>query len=473
MRARDGFVTLAAIAGTLAVVPDALAHDGARGGRRARSAHGAPVPPPPPRVAGTGRLRNAARNLCLDVAGWAAEGDRDVLLWACNEDPDQVWSFAPGGELRDALTGECLDVAGHDGAKGADVGTYRCEGMDDQRWTLANRPHGRFELRSVKSGLCLDVSGRAGKRGDNVLLWACDGGADQLWTWEPYAPPQQRQAPPAPPPPLPRPTSRDDAWRRQARAMDDDDFRRLVGAVRNEGFADNKLAVIESASARNYFRVGQLKTLLGELAFSATKLRALYLIAPRLLDPENRFAVYDSFSHSADKEQAEQILRRSGCLGRWAFVGELTQRRAAAVQPGARARGQRGARSRRKTVGGLATHVLQRGVALDRVDDRRKRRLVGIGAQRKAAAPAARPATRDPPAARTGRAPAAAAGAGRAPGRRRTAARARRRPRAPPAPRAARWRRWPGARRRDPDERRAPRARARHRCGGPPRSRRR
>jgi hypothetical protein len=321
MRARDGFVTLAAIAGTLAIAPDALAHDGARGGARARPAHGAPVPPPP-RVAGTGRLRNAARKMCLDVAGWAAQGDRDVLLWECNEDPDQVWSFAPGGELRDALTGECLDVAGHDGAKGADVGTYRCEGMDDQRWTLANRPNGRFELRSVKSGLCLDVSGRAGKRGDNVLLWACDGGADQLWTWEPHAPPQQRQRPvrhmheptPSPeimvPPPPPGAPQRD-AWRRQARAMDDDDFRLLVVAVKNEGFADNKLAVIESASARNYFRVGQLKTLLGELAFSATKLRAVYLIAPRLLDPENNFAVYDSFSYSADKEQAEQILRRT------------------------------------------------------------------------------------------------------------------------------------------------------------------
>lgn len=82
--------------------------------------------------------------------------------------------------------------------------------------------------------------------------------------------------------------------------------------MKGEGFADNKLAVIESASARNYFRVGQLKTLLGELAFSATKLRALDLLAPRLVDPENTFAVYESFTHSADKDQAKQILRRNG-----------------------------------------------------------------------------------------------------------------------------------------------------------------
>jgi len=124
-------------------------------------------------------------------------------------------------------------------------------------------------------------------------------------------PPSPEVTLPPPAPPLPPAPPQRDAWRRQARAIDDDELRRLIVAVRNEGFADNKLAVIEAATARNYFRVGQLKALLGELAFSATKLRALYLIAPRLLDPENKFAVYDSFSYSADKEQAEQILRRS------------------------------------------------------------------------------------------------------------------------------------------------------------------
>ena len=75
MRMRDGFVTLAAIAGTLAIAPDAVAQDGPRGGG-GRARHGAPVPPPLPLPAGTGRLRNAARNMCLDVAGWAAQGNQ-------------------------------------------------------------------------------------------------------------------------------------------------------------------------------------------------------------------------------------------------------------------------------------------------------------------------------------------------------------------------------------------------------------
>ena len=73
-----------------------------------------------------------------------------------------------------------------------------------------------------------------------------------------------------------------------------------------------QLNVIQQAATRNYFRVGQLKGLIDLLSFSATKLRALELGAPRIVDPENAFAIYDAFTFSADKEQARQILRRNG-----------------------------------------------------------------------------------------------------------------------------------------------------------------
>ena len=287
---------------------------------------GAATLAPPP---GTGRLRNAAQGMCLDVAGWAAQGNSNVLLWECNDDPDQVWSFA-GAELHDVLTGTCLDVAGYDGAKGAHVDIFRCEGLDDQRWTLVPRGEGTFEVHNLKRGLCLDVDGKAGARGDNVMLWACNGGADQIWRWEPYAaapprtPPERRPGPPPrrpsmppelevpqqQPPPPPPPRARE--WRRDARPMNDESFRALIDAVNHEGFADGKLNVIQAAATRNFFRTGQLKALIDQLAFSATKLRALELGAPRLVDPENAFTLYEAFTFSADKEQAKQILKRNG-----------------------------------------------------------------------------------------------------------------------------------------------------------------
>jgi hypothetical protein len=276
------------------------------------------LPPPP----GTGRLRNAAQGMCLDVAGWAAQGDANVLLWECNDDPDHVWSFTRSGELRNALNGTCLDAAGYDGQQGANVDVYRCESMDDQRWKLVPRGHGTFELHNMKRGLCLDVNGRAGARGDNVLLWACDGGADQLWSFEPYTPrpvappphpmpPPRHMRPSDPPPPTPElevpapPPPR-------PRAMEEGSFRALVANVRNEGFADSQVKVVEQAAARNFFRVGQVKSLLELTSFSATKLRFLELCAPHIVDGENAFALYDSFTFTADKEQARHILRRNG-----------------------------------------------------------------------------------------------------------------------------------------------------------------
>jgi hypothetical protein len=292
---------------------------------------------PPP---GTGRLRNAAQGLCLDVAGWAAQGDSNVLLWDCNDDPDQVWSFTPTGELRNALTGTVLDVAGYEGAQGSNVDVYRSENLPDQKWTLAPRGGGVFELHNLKRGLCLDVQGRAGARGDNVMLWACNANADQYWRWEPYAlrrpsgpPPRpepqrpgpppyptvprrpmmpQELPPPPPPAPEPAPPPRERESRRRARPMEDEAFRALVGAVQNERYSEGQLTVIQQAATRNSFSVGQVKGLINLVAFSATKLRTLELVAPRLVDPENAFAIYDAFTFSADKEQARAILQRSG-----------------------------------------------------------------------------------------------------------------------------------------------------------------
>jgi hypothetical protein len=272
---------------------------------------------------GTGRLRNVAQGMCLDVAGWAAQGNANVVLWECNNDPDQVWSFTSSGELRNAVAGTCLDAGGYDGAQGANVDTFRCEGLDDQRWALVPTGPGIFELHNLKRGVCLDVNGKAGGRGDNVMLWKCLGEPDQMWRWEPYGAggpprrpprpidparpmPPEMDVPAAPPPPYPRES------RHHVRPMDDEPFRMLIATVRNERVAQSQLGLIELAAGRNYFSVGQLRNLLGLLAYSPTKLRALEIGAPRLVDPENAFVLYEAFTFSADKEQARQILHRAG-----------------------------------------------------------------------------------------------------------------------------------------------------------------
>jgi hypothetical protein len=302
----------------------------ALGGPRAQAQGGPPRwrgRPPESRMElpmGTGRLRNEAQGMCLDVAGWATQGNANVVLWECNDDPDQVWSFTPAGELHNALAGTCLDAAGYDGAQGANVDTFRCEGLDDQRWTLVPRGPEVFELHNLKRGVCLDVNGKAGGRGDNVMLWKCLGEPDQMWRWEPYAVDGRHRRPPRPmdprpvpdemqvPPPPPPTQAYQRESRHHARPMDDEPFRMLVATVRNERVPQSQLGLIELAAGRNYFSVGQLRNLISLLAYSPNKLRALEMGAPRLVDPENAFGLLEAFTSSGDKEQAKQILHRAG-----------------------------------------------------------------------------------------------------------------------------------------------------------------
>src|SRR4051794_18377622 len=201
---------------------------------------------------GPGHLRNAAQGLCLDVAGWNGAGDGNALLWECNGDPDQVWSFTPGGELVNAL-GSCLDVAEYDGAPGRNVDVYRCEGLDDQKWSLVPAGGDRFLLHNRKQSLCLDVAGKNGNKGDNVALWHCDGGKDQLWSWEPVVVEAPRRRPPGDPPEYTRPERlRPEIVREQPVPLEQvvisgRDLEALLKAVDSEGFSQGKLRVIETA----------------------------------------------------------------------------------------------------------------------------------------------------------------------------------------------------------------------------------
>jgi hypothetical protein len=260
-------------------------------------------------VAGWGKLRNRAQQMCLDAAGWAAQGSANALLWSCNNDPDHVWFFAPTGEIKNAESGLCLTTAdrpGKGGQRGDDVGVDRCDGSRSQLWTVAPRGRGSFEVRNGRRGLCLDVDGRRGAQGDDVLLWACDGGVDQTWGWEPVSQPPPRTAY-RHPGPSPRPR-RGPAV---IQPMDPPAFQALLTAIKRGSFSANQMAVIEEAAAYHYFLVAQLREVVRSLSFSANQIRAVELIAPRLVDPQNGFTLFDAFTFSRDQEQVKRILERA------------------------------------------------------------------------------------------------------------------------------------------------------------------
>jgi hypothetical protein len=93
--------------------------------------------------------------------------------------------------------------------------------------------------------------------------------------------------------------------------MEPGSFQRLLGAIRAASFSAEKRRVIEQAAAANFFLVAQCKDIVKSLSFSADQVRAVELIAPRLLDRQNAFELYDVFTFSADKEQVQRILDRT------------------------------------------------------------------------------------------------------------------------------------------------------------------
>ena len=93
-------------------------------------------------------------------------------------------------------------------------------------------------------------------------------------------------------------------------AMRDKDFEMMVDIVKNASFNDKKIDVIRVACIGSYFSSRQCAQLLSLLSFDDDKVKALEVIAPRLVDMENADKIIKEFSFSSSKEKAVSILKR-------------------------------------------------------------------------------------------------------------------------------------------------------------------
>ena len=66
---------------------------------------------------------------------------------------------------------------------------------------------------------------------------------------------------------------------------------------------------LEQAVTAHYFLVAQVAEVLGDFDFSQDKLQAARLLKPRILDPENKFKLYEAFTFGNDKEELKRILQ--------------------------------------------------------------------------------------------------------------------------------------------------------------------
>ena len=94
------------------------------------------------------------------------------------------------------------------------------------------------------------------------------------------------------------------------RAMRDKDFDMMVGIVKNASFDDKKIDVMRVACIGSYFSSRQCAKLLSLLSFDDNKIKALEVIATRLVDTNNADDIVKEFSFSSSKDKAVSILQR-------------------------------------------------------------------------------------------------------------------------------------------------------------------
>lgn len=113
---------------------------------------------------------------------------------------------------------------------------------------------------------------------------------------------RRRQGPPPSSPPSPP--------QPQVNPISEPQLQSLMQAIQKESFGDGKLRVLEAAAPTQYFLVPQVMKILQKFSFGEDKLDAVRLLWPRVLDRENSYQLYQSFSFPAEKEQLKNIIGR-------------------------------------------------------------------------------------------------------------------------------------------------------------------
>ena len=97
------------------------------------------------------------------------------------------------------------------------------------------------------------------------------------------------------------------------RAMHNKDFKMMCEVVDDASFYERKIGVIKVACISSYFNSKQCAKLLSMISFDDAKLKALKVLAPRMIDRDVTDIV-KQFSFSSNKDKALEILRQSSYI---------------------------------------------------------------------------------------------------------------------------------------------------------------
>ena len=96
----------------------------------------------------------------------------------------------------------------------------------------------------------------------------------------------------------------------RARVMRDKDFSMMYKIVKKASFNDNRIDIIRVAAIGSYFSSRQCAELLSLISFNDDKLKALEVMAPRIVDDKDVDRILKQFSFNRDKDKAMKILMK-------------------------------------------------------------------------------------------------------------------------------------------------------------------
>lgn len=93
--------------------------------------------------------------------------------------------------------------------------------------------------------------------------------------------------------------------------LDDASFSILYNKVKNASFDDNKFDLLQVASLGCYYSCAQTARIMRIFTFGDKQLKALRMMAPHIVDPQNATDIYNVLTFDSEKSKAGEIIRNS------------------------------------------------------------------------------------------------------------------------------------------------------------------
>ena len=94
-----------------------------------------------------------------------------------------------------------------------------------------------------------------------------------------------------------------------SKAIDNNEFDRVLWAISKENFETNRMTSAEQIINGNYFTTAQLRQLLGLFSFESNKLQLAKLGYDRVVDQSNYYSLSDQFRFNSSKDEFASCIR--------------------------------------------------------------------------------------------------------------------------------------------------------------------